>query len=219
MRSLQLYLLLDSVYRVEDQLFHVEDQIRQSTRVQLTVARLRTNSVWGATVAGALAVVPTLLSAAGEAYDSFPAVAFYVACAVMVGLWVFQIHDARKAEREVGITVKAGEHVPLWQRDDYLLEQVAMFGARIRVLHQALDEERAQPTRTDADAAQAPPGSLPPVRIRELLEYSVNRVREALRKSEELVSAGARTQEQHATLRLWAEPYLRLGEQAPSSGR
>lgn len=216
MRSLQLYLLLDSVYRVEDQLFHVEDQVRQSTRVQLTVARLRTNSVWGATVAGALAIVPTLLSAAGEAYDSFPAVAFYAACAVMVALWVFQIHDARKAERQVGITAKVGEHVPLWQRDDYLLEQVAMFGARIRVLHQALDEESAQPT--DAGAARAH-GGLPPVRIREMLEYSVNRVREAVRKSEELMSAGARTQEQHATLRLWAEPYIRLGEQPPSGGQ
>lgn len=210
MRSLHLYLLLDSVYRVEDQLFHVEDQIRQSIHVQLTVAKLRTNSVWGATVGGAIAIVPTVLAAAGETYDSFPALTFYVACGLMLLLWAWQIRDARRAERDVGITVRAGEHVPLWQRDDYLLEQVAMFGARVRVLRQALDEENAD-RATDNPAAPVGVGQLPPVRIREMLEYSLNRIREAVTKSEELVKTGLRTQAQHEVLQLWAEPYMKAG--------
>lgn len=209
MRRYHLYLLLDGLFRLEDQLFVLEDQVRRSIRVQFDTAQMRTSSVWGAALGGVIAIVPTILSAAGDTWNSLPARIFYAACVLMAVVWAWQIFDARRSARQLGLMMRRDEHEPLWQRDDYLLEQVAMFGTRIRLLWEALEQDARHPPQE----AQADDAALPAPRLREVLADCRQRIVRAVEQSDRLQRMGKRTSAQHALLLEWASPYL------PPAGR
>ena len=205
MRIMERYLLLDAMYRIQEHLFSLDDQIRKSTYVQLTNARLRANSVWAAAVGGLIAVVPTLLSVSGVDWKEAPALLFYGVVVGMVLLWIFQIVDARKTEKSLGLRERMESNLALQERGDYLLEQVAMYGSRVRVLQQAISEQARETAGVKAGDETAP---FPGPRYDRLLAFSLARIQEVCTRSEQLVQAGKRSPAQHHELLEWARPYL-----------
>ena len=193
-----LYRVLDGMYRVQELLFRIEDESRRARHTQFRIARMRTSTSFGAAVAGLVGITPILLELTGTRWLEGRALWFYAGMMILMMVWLVQIREAKKAEREIAISETDALHVPLVERPDYLNERATQFGYRIRLLREA----------SALELGRADEALIPAPRYKEIEEYCRKMLTEICDQADLLFSTGKWTDGYNDSVFERSRPFL-----------
>lgn len=207
MKKEQEYRIIDALYRIHDDAFHLEDILTRFAKSSLSATKIGTNTIMGSLIAGFLVIVPILNTIADIKWSSTPAVVIYIISFSLVILWVCQALSARQTAKQLGLITKQWQERPLVRRHDYLIEVIASWGTRCRVITEAIEELESS---LDAESKTQKKSEISEKigRFKENRNLSVDWIKFAVKQSEKLVKCGGYTQEEHEMILDWAKPFL-----------
>jgi hypothetical protein len=207
MKKDQEYRIIDALYRIHEDIFHLEDILTRFAKSSLSATNIRTNTAMGSLVAGFLVIVPILNTIASVKWLSVPAVVIYVISSGLITLWGYQVLSAQQTAKQLGLITRQWKEKPLETRHDYLIEVIASWGMRFRVIEEAILE-----LESSLDTESKPQKK---AEISEKINrFKINRdlshdwIVFAVKQSEKLLKSGDYTQEEHDTLLDWAKPFV-----------
>ncbi len=207
MNKEQEYRIIDALYRIHDDIFHLEDIVTRFAQSSLSATKIRTNTIMGSLVAGLLVIVPILNTISGIAWSSTSAVVIYIISFSLTILWIYQALSAHHTAKQLGLITKQWQERPLDRRHDYLLEVIASWGMRCRVITEVIVELESRLV-TESKPQKQSEISEKIERFKENKNLSLDWIRFSVKQSEKLLKSGNHTQKEHDTILDWASPFL-----------
>ncbi len=207
MNKEQEYRIIDALYRIHEDVFHLEDILTRFAKSSLSATKIRTNTIMGSLIAGFLVIVPILNTIADVKWSSTSAVVIYIISFSLIILWVYQALSAQQTAKQLGLITKQWQEIPLERRHDYLIEVIASWGTRCRVITEAIEELESR-LDTESEPQKKSEISEKIGRFKENRNLSLDWIKFAVKQSEKLVKSGEYTQEEHDMILDWAKPFL-----------
>lgn len=206
-QSESIYLTLDAMYRLHEDLFHIEAEHMLGHRLAIDLARNQSTGRIGALVAGLLALVPILTSLADITLTSTPAIIIYLLIIALIGLWLYQGYEASATQKALGLLATEHGGQPLADRPDYMLETISGYAIRAKLAEQVL-YELAQTLKSATTESERTDTQARIDRYGNIRDFCDERVKSIVEFSAKAVAANRRTQAEHEELLRWARPRL-----------
>lgn len=115
------------------------------------------------------------------------------------------------AEKKLGFIARQSFRSPLERRHDYLLEVIATWGTRKRILDEIIDELETHLSTLSDNDEKCCDFSQRLARYRSISEQCLKWINWAVKTSEECLKEGQCSQEEHNEILDWAEPFITKG--------
>lgn len=139
-RKIDVYRIVDPIFRVHARLFNLQSSILKSTKFDLRTAKI--NSVGqGAIITGFIITLATILISILEVkWNSTPLLILYLIIAIVVTVYVMKFLDARSVSKQFDdlIIETGGEDIETWV--DYSKSIIAAYGTRLKMIIEAQEE-------------------------------------------------------------------------------